>query len=124
MQDLPIKESQEDSMVINPPGFILEERDSNKHTHAHHFIQWDRETQFKAFFDWLPVELHDMPGIEWTHLPPKVMGYCVRTVGSSPDAVYIAIAVASAFGAINDYTLLRIVGELNKLFRTLRSQCN
>src|SRR6266481_348544 len=74
--------------------------------HAVRFTDWDREDQLQAFLAWLPKDLHDAPGIDWTTIPPGVMGYCVRTIGNSPDAAHLAIAVASALGAINTRTLL------------------
>ena len=91
--------------------------------HAVRFTDWDREDQLQAFFAWLPKELHDAPGIDWTTIPPGVMGYCVRTIGNSPDAAHLAIAVASALGAINTRTLLSLIGDLNILLRTFRSEC-
>ena len=51
------------------------------------------------------------------------MGYCVRTIGASPDAAHLAIAVASALGAMNTRTLLALTGNLSKLLRVLRETC-
>ncbi len=91
--------------------------------HPVRFTEWDRQDQLQAFFAWLPSDLHDAPGIEWAQLPPAVMGYCVRTIGASPDAAHLAIAVASALGAMNTRTLLALTGHLSKLLRVLRETC-
>ncbi len=34
----------------------------------HYFARLDREDQLKAFLTWLPTDLHDAPGIDWTEL--------------------------------------------------------
>lgn len=96
---------------------------SNSKKHAVRFTEWDREDQLQAFFAWLPKELHDAPGIEWTTFPPELMGYCVRTVGESLYAASLAIAAASALGAIGSRTLLALIGNLDHLLRLLRETC-
>lgn len=90
---------------------------------AVHFVNWDRELQLQAFFAWLPKELHAAPGIDWTQLPGKVMRYCVYTIGGSPDAAVLALAAASAHGAIAPHSLLHYLKRLYRLFQTLRSTC-
>jgi hypothetical protein len=83
------------------------------------FTEWDREDQLQAFFAWLPKELHDAPGIEWTTFPPEL----VRTVGESLYAASLATAAASALGAIGSRTLLALIGNLDHLLRILRETC-
>ena len=100
-----------------------EERTAQKRKHSLRFVTWNREDQLQAFFAWLPKELHDAPGIDWTHIPPSIMGYCVRTIGNSPDAAVLALAVASMLGGFTTYTLRNTIGQLNILFKTLRSEC-
>jgi hypothetical protein len=87
------------------------------------FHRWEREAQQQAFFAWLPKELHQAPGIDWTQLPAEVMGYCIRTIGTSPDAAYLAMAAATAFGAITSPSLLNMLSNLKALFHTLRFVC-
>src|SRR6266849_4280169 len=91
------------------------------------FVRWKREDQLKAFFGWLPQELHDAPGINWTELAPEIMGYLVKTVGRSPDAAVMAVAAASMHGAIDkisQYTLIKNLGTLLKSLRATTSvQC-
>ncbi len=96
---------------------------TQRRNHAVRFTEWGREDQLQAFFAWLPKELHDTPGIDWAKLPAPIMGYCVRTIGESPDAAHLAIAVVSALGAMNTRTLLALTGNLSKLFRVLRETC-
>src|SRR5258708_40313483 len=56
------------------------------------FVHWSQEEQRKAFFTWLPCELHGVPGIDWEQFPAEVMGYCVRTIGDNPDSAVLAVA--------------------------------
>jgi hypothetical protein len=100
-----------------------EERTAQKRKHRLRFVTWDREDQLQAFFAWLPKELHDAPGIDWTRIPPSTMGYCVRTIGNSPDAAVLALAVASMLGGFTTYALRNAIGQLNTLFKTLRAEC-
>ncbi len=65
----------------------------------------------------------DAPGIEWTAFPPELMGYCVRTVGKNLYATFLAVAAASALGAIDSRTLLALIGNLDHLLRILRETC-
>lgn len=77
------------------------------------FTRWDRGDQVKAFFLWLPQELHDAPGIDWEKLAPRVMCYLVRTTGNSPDAAVMAVAAASIHGTCgqtSQYTQIRLLG--------------
>lgn len=86
----------------------------------HQFFYWPREEQLEAFLAWLPRELADIPGIDWTTLSPETMGYCLRTVGDSPDAATLAIAAASLQGlpALSQHEYLR---KMNALLQRLRS---
>src|SRR2546425_8815491 len=77
--------------------------------HPLRFFDWDRESQLQAFFTWLPRELHNAPGIDWTKLPSRTMGYCVRTISDSPDAAVLAVAAASACGAMTNPSLQNLV---------------
>jgi hypothetical protein len=88
------------------------------------FVDWKREDQIQAFLLWLPKELHDAPGIDWTQLPSHMMGYCIRTLANSPDSTYVVAAIASLFGAMTTHSLVSLIGNLNKLFQILRSTCN
>ncbi len=96
---------------------------TSKRKHAHRFVEWDRQDQLDAFFTWLPTDLHDAPGIDWSKLPPQVRGYCVCTASQSPDAAMLALAAASAHGSLTTNSLLSLVGAFSRLFVTLRSQC-
>ncbi len=86
----------------------------------HEFIRWPREAQLEAFLAWLPRDLADIPGIDWINLCPEVMGYCLRTVGGSPDAAALAIAAASLQGR-RVSSQLTYLKEVNGLLRQLRS---
>src|SRR5713101_7547889 len=123
MQTAPLDEHEQalDSIASTQ---VHEERKTQKRKHGLHFVTWDREDQLQAFFAWLPKELHDAPGIAWTHIPPSIRGYCVHSVGSSPDAAVLALAAASMLGAFTTYSLRNTIGQLNRLFQTLRAECH
>jgi hypothetical protein len=103
-------------------GITLVQRTQRKRRRHLYFAELERESQLQAFFAWLPQELHDAPGIDWTKLPPRVMGYCVHTIGESPDAASLAMALAAALGGMKQHTLYHTVMLLNGLLRRLRSQ--
>ena len=87
---------------------------------------WPREEQLKAFLVWLPRELADIPGIDWTNLSSEAMGYCLRTVGDSPDAATLAITAASLQGLPipSQCEYLRKVNAMLQLLRsTIQIQC-
>lgn len=90
---------------------------------THNFDQWEREEQVRAFFAWLPSLLHDAPGIDWSLLPAEVMLYCIRIIGTSPDAGNLAIAAATALEAVTRPSLLSMLSNLKTLFHTLRTEC-
>ncbi len=84
------------------------------------FAYWDSEAQREAFLAWLPRELHDAPGINWTTLSPEIMGYCVKTIRNSPDATVLALAAASMHGALSVSSQRTKLKEITGLLRSLR----
>ena len=83
---------------------------------SHYFIRLTPEKQQEAFFAWLPKELHDAPGIDWTKLSPDIMRYCISTIENSPDAPVLAIAAASLHGAPVSRSSQQSVRDLSLLF--------
>jgi hypothetical protein len=81
-----------------------------------------REAHIYAFFAWLPKILHEVPDIRWEHLPSPVMGYLIRTVADSPDAVCITLAVGCAMSAQKPKVLYSACTALTQLLKKLRSQ--
>src|SRR6266487_1255270 len=55
----------------------------------------NRTAHLDALYDWLPDEIRHAPNIEWANIPSNVIGYLIQTVGTSPDAPYIAFAIGS-----------------------------
>src|SRR5712691_5354513 len=100
----------------------LDQRHSSKKDklRIHQFFHWTREEQLEAFLAWLPRELADIPGIDWTNLSPEVMGYCLRTIGDSPDAATLAI-VAAALQGLRDPIQHKYLKLVNALLQRLRS---
>ena len=98
-----------------------EQKNVGRRTGIRNFIHWDREDQLEAFFAWLPKELHHMPGVNWATLPPEIMGYCVRDIGSSPDSVLLAVAAGSMCGAASLSVQQSLMRDLKGLLRDLRS---
>ncbi len=81
-----------------------------------------REMHIQVFLAWLPHLLQKAPGISWDALPSPLMGYLVRSVANSPDAIPIAFAVGCALDGMKDYTLLKYCQRLTGLLRMLRLQ--
>jgi hypothetical protein len=93
----------------------------NREPNLHYFARWDRDDQLKAFFTWLPAELHDAPGIDWTQLTSDVMGYLIRQFENSADAAVMAVAAASMHGAIDQYSQRTRIKQLGRLLQNLRA---
>ncbi len=117
-----LHKSEEDP--LNLSATPIDNDDAQKpRNHPLRFFDWDRESQLQAFFAWLPEELHDAPGIDWTKIPSRTMGYCIRTVGNSPDAPALAMAAAVAYGAMTNPSLQNLIVSLKHLFQGLRDVC-
>lgn len=84
------------------------------------FVHWDPEKRCGAFFAWLPEELHDAPGIDWTRLAPEIMRYCIYTIGASPDAAVLAVAAAALHGALDLGSQRTTLKDTSILLRELR----
>ena len=82
----------------------------------------ERSAHIQAFLAWLPRLLHEAPDIRWERLPSQVMGYLIRTVAQSPDAIPITLAVGSAMGAVKSKGLYNHCCALTNLLERLRSQ--
>ena len=87
------------------------------------FNDGNRTVHVQALYAWLPAELRSAPGIDWSAVPSKTIGYLVRTVGKSPDAACIALAVGTTVGAVSDYTHVQMTKHLHGLLKDLRSAC-
>jgi hypothetical protein len=83
----------------------------------------ERKTHIHAFGSWLPKILHEAPGINWERMPSQVMGYLIRTVADSPDAISIALAIGSAMTAMRTKPLYTACYSLTKMLERLRTQC-
>ncbi len=99
-------------------------RRAGKRKNDHNFVWWERDAQLAAFFAWLPKELHDAPGIDWTKLPPQVMGYCVRTIGQSQDSAFLAVAAAELSRAVSLASARTSLKRVYGLLRSIRATCS
>lgn len=97
-----------------------QEHAASRHQKHIPFTLLSREEQLQAFFSWLPPEMHDAPGIDWTLLSDRILGYFVNTVRHSPDGPYVALACASAGGAMGQESLLRAAGQVYLFLSQLR----
>jgi hypothetical protein len=80
-----------------------------------------RPAHITAFLAWLPLDLYNVPGIDWESLPSAVMYYLIHTVADSPDAEAMALAMgASALGA-RELSLYQKCKESFGLLRRLRN---
>src|SRR5439155_27283073 len=73
---------------------------------------------------WLPAAFHDAPGLEWSHLPSRVMGYLIACATDNPDVLPIVLAVGCAMNSMKSTTLLTYCGRLTRLLRQLRTKAN
>jgi len=80
------------------------------------------EAHIQAFLAWLPKVLHEAPGIDWTQLPPPLMGYLIRTASQEPLVVPITLAIGCAMDTMKSRTLLSYGQQLTQLIRKLRTQ--
>ncbi len=87
------------------------------------FSDGNRALHMQALLTWLPEDLHDAPGIDWTQLPSGVIGYLVNTVGESPWASSLALAAGIGRGAMKKQTLKTNIISLNVLLRDIQSFC-
>ncbi len=87
------------------------------------FSDGDKEAHLHAFYEWLPKDLHDAPGIAWTRLSSRILGYCVNTIGESPDKGTVALAIGAASSALGQASLHQYLSRLYHLLCTLRKVC-
>lgn len=80
-----------------------------------------RHEHIATFCAWLPEPLLEAPHIAWDKIPSRTMGYLVRTVGASPDALPIAFAVGAIMSGTREETLRCQCESLTRLFRRLRT---
>ncbi len=80
-----------------------------------------REAHLQAFLCWLPKELHGAPGMQWECLSSRVMGYLIRCVSDSPDAIPLTLALGCAMNAVKQQSLLGYGRLLVGLLRQLRT---
>jgi hypothetical protein len=87
------------------------------------FSDGHREAHLHAFYSWLPSDLHDAPGICWAHASSRLLGYCVKTVGESPDKGYVAFAIGTAIGGLGQASLHQYLSRFYQLLCLLRKVC-
>ena len=87
------------------------------------FSDGDREGHLRAFSAWLPPELRDAPGISWATASSRILGYCVKTVGDSPDKGYVALAIGAALGSLGQASLHQYLSRFYQLLCMLRTVC-
>lgn len=109
---------------VSTDGRAKEKKRSVRQTGLRYFINWDREAQLEAFLAWLPKEVHNLPGMDWPCLSPRIMGYCVRAIRNGPDAVALAVIAASLHGAIDVESQHTQLTEIHGLLRSLRAICH
>lgn len=87
------------------------------------FSDGDREAHLRAFYVWLPPSFHDAPGISWATASSRILGYCVKTVGESPDKGYVALAIGAALGSLGQASLHQYLSRFYQLLCMLRTVC-
>ncbi|HEU5379990.1 MAG TPA: hypothetical protein VFV38_31595 [Ktedonobacteraceae bacterium] len=74
-------------------------------------------------YEWLHPDLRDLPEIDWTQTPSRVISYLVNTVRNAPYAPHIALAIGVALGSLSVITLKNVAGSLNALLCTIGRVC-
>jgi hypothetical protein len=87
------------------------------------FSDGNREAHLRAFYQWLPSDLHDAPGICWANASSRVLGYCVNTVGESEDSGYVAFAIGTAIGGLGQASLHQYLCRFYHLLCKIRRVC-
>jgi hypothetical protein len=87
------------------------------------FSDGNHALHVQILLTWLPDDLHDAPGIDWTQLPSAVIGYLVNTVAENPWAPSLALAAAVGRGAMKELALMKSVSCLNCLLREVQKLC-
>ena len=83
----------------------------------------NHDLHIQLFSAWLHPDLRDLPDIDWTEMPAIVTGYLVNTVGDSPYAPHLTLAVGTALGSFAPLTLRHFAAGLNTLLNTIRTHC-
>jgi len=87
------------------------------------FSDGNRAAHLHAFYEWLPKDLHDAPGIAWTRLSSRILGYCVHTIGENPDKGAVALAIGTAISALGQTSLHQYLSRFYHLLCTIRKVC-
>src|SRR3989442_5687231 len=87
------------------------------------FSDGNHALHLQTLLTWLPDDLHDALGIDWTHLPSAVIGYLVNTVGESPWASSLVLAAEVGRGAMNELALKNSISCLHCLLRDVQKLC-
>lgn len=102
---------------------ILEPATGPTTTRRINFSDGNRALHLQALFAWLPDDLRDAPGIDWTQLPSRLIGYLVNSVGQSPWTSSLALAAGVGRAAMNDKSLTKSIGEIHLLLRGVQNLC-
>jgi hypothetical protein len=87
------------------------------------FSDENRALHLQAFFAWLPKDLHEALGIDWTQLPSSVIGYLMNTVGEHSWASSLALAAAVGKGAMKERALQVSISCLHCLLSNVQKIC-
>ncbi len=87
------------------------------------FSDGNREAHLRAFYEWLPRDLHTAPGISWANVSSRILGYCVNTVGESPDKGPVAFTIGTAIGALGQASLHQYLSRFYHLLCMIRKVC-
>jgi len=87
------------------------------------FSDGNKDAHLRAFYSWLPTDLHDAPGIHWANASSRVLSFCVNTVGESPDKGYVAFAIGTAIGGLGQASLHQYLCRFYHLLCKIRSVC-
>jgi hypothetical protein len=107
--------------MMTPVELALEQQTSKKS--RLNFSDGNREAHLHAFYAWLPKDLHAAPGMSWANVSSRILGYCVNTIGASPDKGPVALAIGTAIGSLGQASLHQYLSRFYHLLCTIRNVC-
>jgi hypothetical protein len=107
--------------MITPVELALEQQTISRK--RLNFSNGDRQTHLHAFYEWLPKDLHATPGMSWANVSSRILGYCVNTIGASPDKGPVAFAIGTAIGSLGQASLHQYLSRFYHLLCMIRNVC-
>jgi len=87
------------------------------------FSDGNREAHLKVLYAWLHPDLRELPGIDWTKMPSRVISYLVLTIKDAPHAPHLALAAGTMVGSATGNYIFTALVNGHGLLRTMPQIC-